>query len=250
MVNRIVVLVSLLAALPAFARDFVQPLHITTEHSPPTSMQDGARVVGIATDKVREAMQRANLDYTLEVLPWKRAYNIAVTRSNGCVYSTTRTPDREHLFKWAGPTDEGEWVLMGRAGRNFQINTLEDARKFRIGTYNGDARDSFLRARGFQVDPAPNDLNNPRKLLLDRIDLWAIALRRDSPMMASNGWSGKIVPVFTFNRVKLYLACNRAVPDVAIARLNAAFEAMQRDGTARRFDRKYDHWTPQAKVVQ
>lgn len=237
------VLVTSLTATDAVAGGAVLPLHIATENSPPTSMLDGGRVVGIATDKVREAMQRAAVDYTLEVLPWKRAYNIAVTHANGCVYSTTRTPEREHLFKWVGPTDEGDWVLLGRADRQYRLNTLEDARKLRIGTYNGDARDTFLRARGFQVDPAPHDLNNAQKLLLDRIDLWAVALRRDSSVLAANGWAGRIVPVFTFNRVKLYLACNRAVPDAIINKLNAAFDAMQRDGTARRVDRKYDNWT-------
>lgn len=242
MATRKVLLALFLAAFHAAAFAQAQLLHIATESSPPTSMLESGRVVGIATDKVREAMQRAAVDYTLEVLPWKRAYSIALTRPNGCVYSTTRTPEREHLFKWVGPTDEGDWVLMGRADRRYELQTLEDARKLRIGTYGGDARDAFLRARGFLVDPAPNDLSNPQKLLLNRIDLWAVGLRRDSPMPENSGWAGRIVPVFTFNRVKLYLACNRAVPDAAVNRLNAAFEAMRRDGTARRIDRKYDNW--------
>ena len=227
-----------------------QLFHIATEYSPPSSMVEAGRVVGIATDKVREAMRRADLHYTLDVLPWKRAYSVALTRPNGCVYSTTRTPEREHLFKWVGPTDEGEWVFLGRAGRRFNVQSLEDARKLRIGTYNGDARDSYLRARGFRVDPAPSDMNNAKKLLLDRIDLWAVSMRRDSPMLANNGWAGRIVPVFTFNHVKLYLACNRAVPDAAISKLNAAFSAMQRDGTLRRLDSKYDNWTEGQPVAQ
>lgn len=242
MVKRILVIASLLAAASASAAGQAPPLRIYTESSPPTSMLENGRVVGIATDKVREALSRAAVDYSVEVVPWKRAYSMALSRPDSCVYSTTRTAEREHLFKWAGPTDEGDWVLMGRAGRQYTVHSLEDARKLRIGTYNGDARDTFLRTRGFKVDPAPNDLYNPRKLMLDRIDLWAVAMRRDSQVLEQNGWAGEIVPVFTFNRVKLYLACNRAVPDAAIAKLNAAFEAMQRDGSARRIDRKYDKW--------
>lgn len=216
------------------------PLYITTEYSPPTSMQDGAQVIGSATEKVREAMVRSQVPYTLEMLPWKRAYTAALSRANTCVYSTTRTPEREQLFKWVGPTDEGEWVLLGRADRNFHLTTLEDARSLRIGTYNGDARDEFLRTRGFKVDPAPNDMINPQKLLLNRIDLWAAGLKRGTVVMESNGWAGIIVPVLTFNRVKLYLACNLAVPDATITRLNAALDAMAKDGTTRRLDRKYD----------
>ena len=177
------------------------------------------------------------------MLPWKRAYNAALTRPNVCVYSTTRTPEREQLFKWVGPTDEGEWVLLGRADRNYRLTTLEDARSLRIGTYHGDARDEYLRARGFNVDPAPNDMINPQKLLMNRIDLWAAGLKRGTVVMESNGWAGIIVPVLTFNRVKLYLACNRAVPDATINRLNAALIAMDKDGTTRRLNHKYDGYT-------
>ena len=218
------------------------PLYITTENSPPGSMQEGGKIIGSATDKVREALARSAVSYSIDMQPWKRAYTAAVLRPDGCVYSTTRTPEREPLFKWAGPTDEGEWVLLGRADRQYKLRTLEDARGLRIGTYHGDARDDYLRSRGYLVDPAPNDLINPPKLMMNRIDLWAAGLRRGSGVLALNGWSGKIVPVLTFNRVKLYLACNLAVPDATIAKLNAAFEAMERDGTARRLERKYDIW--------
>jgi polar amino acid transport system substrate-binding protein len=239
---QLVGLICLLCALRAQATPQAGSLFIATEYSPPTSMQDGAQVIGSATEKVREAMARASLAYTLEMLPWKRAYSSALNRPDGCVYSTTRTPEREKLFKWAGPTDEGEWVLLGRADHGYRFTSLEDARKLRIGTYNGDARDAYLRARGFQVDPAPNDLINPRKLMLKRIDLWAAGFRNGSDYLALNGYAGRIVPVFTFNRVKLYLACNPSVPDASIDKLNAAFEAMQRDGSARRIERKYDAW--------
>lgn len=241
--KRIVVALLLAGQLaPARAQPPGLPLYITTEYSAPGSMQDGGNIVGSATDKVREALARSALAYSIDMQPWKRAYTAAVLRPDGCVYSTTRTPEREQLFKWAGPTDEGEWVLLGRADRQYKLKTLEDARGLRIGTYHGDARNDYLRSRGYLVDPAPNDMINPPKLMMNRIDLWAAGLRRGSAVLALNGWSGKIVPVLTFNHVKLYLACNLAVPDATIAKLNAAFEAMERDGTARRLERKYDTW--------
>jgi polar amino acid transport system substrate-binding protein len=249
MFKQILVLASLVASRAAAAGGQPptaplqnSPLYITTEYSPPTSMQEGERVIGSATDKVREALARSGIAYSIELLPWKRAYAAALARPDGCVYSTTRTPERERLFKWVGPTDEGAWVLLGRADRQYKLATLDDARGLRIGTYHGDARDEFLRARGFKVDPAPNDMINPRKLLMNRIDLWAAGFRRGSAVLALNGWSESIVPVLTFNHVKLYLACNLAVPDATIARLNDALEAMGRDGSSRRLERKYDSW--------
>lgn len=246
MVKRILFVAGLLAGTPVKAGLPQAPpqLFITTEHAPPAIMLEGERVAGYSSDKIHEIMARTGVSYSIDVLPWKRAYTSAVRRPDGCVYATTRTPEREPLFKWVGPTDEGAWVLLGRADRHFQLNTLEDARGLRIGTYNGDVRDDYLRARGFNVDPAPNDMLNPQKLLLNRIDLWATGRRPGGGLLEQNGWGGKIVPVLVFNRIKAYLACNRAVPDALIDRMNSALEAMNRDGTSRRIDRKYDNWVP------
>jgi polar amino acid transport system substrate-binding protein len=217
-------------------------LHLLTETSPPVSMRVGDEVIGSGTEKVREMMARTGTGFTLELLPWRRAYTFTLQQPDACLFSTSRTPERENLFKWVGPTDEAEWVLLGRADRNFQLRTLEDARNLRIGTYNGDARDEYLRTRGFRVDPAPVDLMNPRKLVLDRIDLWAASLRRGNTLLKKNSWGVRIVPVLSFKRVGVYLACNPAVPDQLIDKLNAALTAMGRDGTMQRIDRKYEKW--------
>lgn len=219
-------------------------LYITTEVSAPSSMVDGGRVVGIATDKVREAMSRAGVAYTIEMLPWKRAYNAALQRPDACVYSTTRTPDREALFKWVGPTDIAQWVLIGRADRKWQVRTLEDVRGLRIGTYNGDARDAYLRERGFITDPTSNEVSNPQKLMLGRIDLWAASLRSGSTVLSRYGYDKQIVRLLVFNEIGVYLACNRAVPNDVIARLNTAFDQIAQDGTGRRIERRYEGWMP------
>ena len=205
-------------------------------------MLKSGQVVGSGTEKVLEIMARTATAYSIDLLPWRRAYTFTQQESNACLFSTTRTPEREHLFKWVGPTDEAEWVLLGRAGRNYNLHTLEDARKLRIGTYNGDVRDEYLRERGFRVDPAPNDMINSRKLLLNRIDVWASGLRRDNSLLTRHGLEQKIVPVLSFKHVSVYLACNLAVPTELIDKMNAALEAMQRDGTVKRIDRKYEKW--------
>jgi polar amino acid transport system substrate-binding protein len=217
-------------------------LYLATEAAAPHTMLDGKRVVGIGADTVRELVKRAGIDYTIELLPWKRAYTAALERSDACVFSTTRTPEREPLFKWIGPIGEADWVLMARADSRLRLNSLDDARGYRIGTYNGDARDHYLRARGFKVDPAPNDLLNLRKLMAGRIDLWAASIRRGSATLTRMGYGDKVVPVLVFNRIRVYLACNRGVPDALTARMNGALEAMERDGTMQRIVHRYDDW--------
>jgi polar amino acid transport system substrate-binding protein len=220
-------------------------LIITAEHSPPASMLLGDEVIGRESEKIREMLARTGIPYKIDILPWKRAFTMAQHDPNTCVYSTSRTPEREKLFKWIGPTDEAEWVLIGRADHKFQLRTLEDARRLRIGTYNGDARDEFLRARGFQVDPVPNDASNPKKLLLNRIDLWAVGMRSGSTALAQFPASEQIMPLLVFNRVKVYLACNPSVPDALVEKMNGALDSMRRDGTFARLERKYEHWAEQ-----
>jgi polar amino acid transport system substrate-binding protein len=222
-------------------------LYLATEAAAPHTMLDGKRVVGIGADTVRELVKRAGIDYTIELLPWKRAYTAALERSDACVFSTTRTPEREPLFKWIGPIGEADWVLMARADSRLRLNSLDDARGYRIGTYNGDARDHYLRARGFKVDPAPNDLLNLRKLMAGRIDLWAASIRRGSATLTRMGYGDKVVPVLVFNRIRVYLACNRGVPDALTARMNGALEAMERDGTMQRIVHRYDDWGAPAR---
>ena len=217
-------------------------LYIVSEHSPPAAMRDGDNVTGRETDKIRELMQRTGTSYRLDLLPWKRAYVLVGERPDMCVYSMSRTPEREAMFKWIGPTDEADWVFYGRADQDLRLRTLEDARPLRIGTYAGDARDLYLRARGFNIDSSPNDQANPEKLLNHRIDLWALAIRTGSGPLTQFPWSDRLVPVLTFNHVGVYLACNRAVPDALVQQLNTALVAARRDGSIKKIERKYAHW--------
>ena len=214
-------------------------LYLTTETSAPSSMLVDGRVAGIATDKLRGVLARSGVSYEIALLPWRRAYTAALQRPDTCVYSTTRTAEREALFKWVGPLDSAQWVLMGRADRKLALTSLEQARGLRIGTYHGDARDSYLRSLGFATDAAPNDFLNPQKLMQGRIDLWAASWRRGSTVLQRNGWDKYIVPVLAFRKIDVYLACNRSVPDALVTRLNAELGAMARDGSAQRIERAY-----------
>lgn len=248
----LVALLALSAAMPLRAQPLAPAgqlapappprLYLASESSAPSSMEENGEIVGRNTDKVREIMRRSGIQYGIDLLPWKRAYMLVQGRADMCVFAMSRTPEREKLFKWVGPLDEAEWTFYGLAEHSFQLNSLEDARQLRIGTYNGDARDDFLRTRGFHVDPAQNDMTNAQKLLMKRIDIWPVAMRAGMPPLAQPEWNGRIVPLYTFNRVGISLACNPAVPDALIEQMSAALESMRRDGSIARIDKKYENW--------
>jgi polar amino acid transport system substrate-binding protein len=222
-------------------------LVLGTEISPPFVQLDQGRIAGITTEKIRTVMERTGVDYSLEILPFKRAYLLAQTRPDVCIFSLTRIPEREALFKWVGPIQRSDWTLFGRAGREYGVATLEDARKYRIGAYFGDVRGDALAAQGYAVSTVRERLSNPRKLLVDRIDLWVTSMQMAGTLLADNGWDKQIVPVLTFRRTELYLGCHLGVPDELIAKMNAALRALDTEGVAAAIERKYRPSAAQAR---
>lgn len=230
-------ILALLAASPTLAFT----VKLTAEITYPAVMMQGGRVTGHAAEKVHEIVRRAGLDYSMTTMPWKRAFTLAATEPATCVFMTSRTPGRAALFHWIGPISQSDWVLYGRAGKGQVLKTLEQARGLRIGSYHGDVRGEFLAAQGYRVEFTQNDESNPKKLMLDRIDLWVNSTRSSRPMLARLGLTGQVTPMLTFQQVKLYLACNRALPLQVATRMQDAVRAMEVDGAYKAIERKFDY---------
>lgn len=229
------------AILLALAGGAAGALTLTTEDYPPFNMQDPQTqaLSGIATDKVVELMRRAHEPYTLALYPWSRAYLMAQQGQDTCVFSTTRTPEREHLFKWVGPLVKNDWVVYARADDVRHPKTLDELRPYVLGGYQNDAVGVFLKAQGFKVDLSNFDVQNVQKLAYKRIDFWATGELLGQYLIARNGYKDQIVPLFTFKHAELYLACNRAADPALMARLNHILQEMDKDGTSSAIEHRY-----------
>jgi polar amino acid transport system substrate-binding protein len=214
-------------------------LVVTTEDAPPFnySTDDGKTVVGSATEAVQEMFKRTGMEHSITLYPWTRAIKMARTDKDTCVYSTTRTEEREKDFLWVGPVAASNWVFFARADSDIKLESFEDARKFKIGGYRGDALALYLKALKFAVDESYYDDQNAKKLEGGRIDLWATG-SQNGPYFAAKK-NVKIKPLLAFKQTELYLACNLSVPPDTIARLNATLKAMAKDGTTDRINKKY-----------
>lgn len=214
-------------------------LTLVTEDYPPFSMQKAGSsdVVGIATDLLRGAMKKAEIDYTVSLFPWKRAYESALKDADTCVYSTTRTEEREPLFKWIGPLIHNDWVLFGRTDSP-KLASLDDAKAYRVGGYQGSANTLYLESQGFKVDEAVADRLNPKKLMANRIDFWTSGAIL-GPYLASREGAAGIIPILKFKDVEMDLACNKSVPDDVIVRLNAAIKQMMNDRSMETINKAY-----------
>lgn len=141
------------------------PLNVMTEDYPPFNMQgEGGKIVGLSTEVVEELFKRAGVEYKLTLMPWKRAYEDTLGTPNTALYSTTRTPEREALFKWVGPLVNNNWVFFSSSTANITVSSLDDAKQYSVGGYNGDAAAEYLKAQGFtKLQLAANDTANVKK---------------------------------------------------------------------------------------
>jgi len=216
-----------------------QSLILTTEEAPPFnySTDGGKTVIGSATEAIHEMFKRVKMGYTIAMYPWIRAIDMARTNKDTCVFSTTRTEEREKRFSWVGPVAQSDWVFFAKADSTIKLNTLDDARKFKIGGYRDDALALYLKGLKFAIDEAYYDEQNVKKLEGGRIDLWATG-SQNGPFFAGKT-NTKIKPLLSFKKTELYLACNLSVAAETIAKLNATLQAMAKDGTTAAINKKY-----------
>lgn len=218
-------------------------LELLAEDDPPNNMLHNGRLIGMSTDKLAEAFRRAGVPQKMEVVPWARAYQSALTQPGFCAFSAARTAERETLFRWIGPVAQTDWVLYARADSKLpRPAKLEDVAGKVLGGYLQDVISLWLADHGYRVDTAPSDAANPRKLLAGYIDYWASAGPRAVALLAKEDLANRIVPVLTFGHTDLYLACHKSTSEDVVKKLNNALRAMKDDGTSVKIDARYARW--------
>lgn len=221
-------------------------LVLLTENFPPYNMAKNGKnfaqdenIDGIAVDIVREMFKRADITYSLTLrFPWERIYKIALEKPGYGVFVMARLPDREKLFKWVGPIGPDDWIMLARADSKITLETLNDARKYKIGAYKGDAIAETLAKQGLKPVVVLRDQDNAKKLVNGQIDLWATGDPAGRYLARQDGVTG-LKTVLRFNSAELYLALNRNVPDDAVAKLQAALDQMRKDGVVEEIMARY-----------
>jgi polar amino acid transport system substrate-binding protein len=174
--------------------------------------------------------KRAGITYSLTLrFPWERVYKLALENPGYGAFVMARLPDREKLFKWVGPIGPDDWVMLAKADSKITLETLNDARKYKIGAYKGDAIAETLTKQGLKPVVVLRDQDNAKKLVSGQIDLWATGDPAGRYLARQDGVTG-LKTVLRFNSAELYLALNKDVPDEAVAKLQAALDQMRKDG--------------------
>jgi len=212
-------------------------LVLLTENFPPYNMAKNGKnfardenIEGIAVDIMRETFKRAGISYNLTLrFPWERIYKLALEKPGYGVFVMARLPDREALFKWVGPIGPDDWVLLAKADSKIELEGLDQARRYRIGAYKGDAIAQSLDKQGLKPVVALRDQDNAQKLMEGQIDLWATGDPAGRYLARQVGVNG-LKTVLRFNSAQLYLALNKDVPDDVVNKLQAALDELRKSG--------------------
>jgi len=224
-------------------------LILHTENEPPFSMRKNElRVIGpddpltgISVKILDTLFSRVKIPYVMKIDLWDISYKNALMGSNHGVFSTTRTKEREGLFKWVGPLVANDWYLVGRESFDTSIKEISDPnlKKFRIGTLKGGAIFNFLSSKGIPLIEFGNGFECALALKEGRIDLWAVggqtALYYAKKVGAENLKKVLLLQSHQF----LYLALNPKIPDALVYTLNRELGIMRKDGTIRDIYRKF-----------
>jgi len=195
-----------------------------------------------STEIVREILRRTNTKTLIQLLPWARSYRYALTENTVFIYSMARTKKREALFKWIGPLAIKRAILMGKAGGNLKIDSLDDAKKSgRIVTLRKDAKEQYLSEKGFGNLHLVNNWSTAVKMLaMDRVQLWTTT-DLDAPVIAKHAGVSmtNLETAFVLFQATLYIGASKDTPDTIIDQWQAALDDMKSDGTFERYVLKW-----------
>ena len=148
--------ISFLLCLPVLClkANTLTDLNYITEQYPPYNYQnDRGEFQGIAVDVLNKVWQELGISpQTIQLYPWARGYSLALNKENTLLFSTTRSPSREHLFKWACPIINIRIVLIARKEANIRIDSIEAAKQYKIVAIKSDIGHQLLIDKQFNQE--------------------------------------------------------------------------------------------------
>ncbi len=219
------------------AAETVDDIVFMTEQYPPYNFEEDNKLQGIAVDTLTLMLQRAGSKQTREdiiLLPWARGYERVLSEPTTCLFSTTRTEERELLFKWVGPIAPEAVGLIAKKERYIEIDSVEDIEKHKIGTIRGDVAEQYLVNVGISLDDmerVAGTIMNIRKLNHGRIDLWAYDENVAMWELKANGFDpADYESVHVLGQKNQYFAFHIGTSESVIQKLQAALDRLKADG--------------------
>jgi polar amino acid transport system substrate-binding protein len=209
-----------------------EKIAVYKENPPSGNYLEAGHLKGPAVRIVQEIMRRLSIDAAIEIVPWARGYDLARTRPNVALFSTSRLPQREAQFKWVGPLYTQRWGFYALRKSPLHFGTLAEAGQIaRIGTYHEDAKEQYLKALGFgNLVCTNNNIGNVRHLMEGEIDVWGSSNFNMPFIPRSAGYDPRDLKlVMAFKTVGNDIAFSPQTADPIVREWQTALDDLRRD---------------------
>lgn len=140
----------ILLALALLGVSAFAELKIMTENFLPYNYEHEGKVKGLCSAVVKSVQKSVGNTTPILVRPWSESYNELQNGKNIALFCTTRTEQREKLFKWVGPIAYSNLVFQESTLNPTNIKTMEDAKKAGyVGVLKNDSSYEYLKSQGF-----------------------------------------------------------------------------------------------------
>ena len=221
-------LLTLGLSLAPLSATLAETLHFVTEEYAPFNYSKDGKITGIAVDQVHAMAKAAGIDYTLDIMPWARAFAMAEKQPMHCVFTAGYNRERADRFAWVNPLLKDEMVLLKRKDGSKGPAGLNEALAMKVGSQRGDFAVEALQDLGFKdIDLAADIDISVRKLLSGRIDLMPTSVKTYEKMVRD----GQPVEKAMQMAGQIYgLACHKGTPPDLIKRLQAELDTLVLSG--------------------
>ncbi|HEV7248685.1 MAG TPA: transporter substrate-binding domain-containing protein [Shinella sp.] len=215
-------------SLAPLSAPHAETLHFVTEEYAPFNYTKNGKITGIAVDQVEAIAKAAGIDYTLDIMPWARAFAMAENQPMHCVFTAGYNRARAGRFAWVSPLLEDRMVLLKRKGERYDELTIVKARELKVGSQRGDFAVEALELIGFRDIDLATDIDiTVRKLLTGRIDLMPTSIKTYERMVKD----GLPVEKAMLLAGQIYgIACHKDTPPALIKRLQAELDTLIKSG--------------------
>jgi polar amino acid transport system substrate-binding protein len=220
--------------------------NIMTENWVPYQFEEKKTIQGISADLLVDLLNRVGSHQSrqdIKMVPWARGYRYAQETENSILFLTSRTPEREHRFKWVGPVIQNRWLLIAKKERHLKLDAPADLMKFTYGTVIDDVGEQYLLNNGIQKEQLEQTsayLNGIKMLNSDRVDMVVMSWETFSLFAAQEGIdTNYFESVYHLASSDLYYAFHKGTPQWIVSTFQGALDALKAEGRLEALKKKY-----------
>ena len=163
--------------------------------------------------------------------------SLSAERKKYLSFATTRTEEREKLFKWVGPISETTIVLTARKDSKVSIKTPADLKKYKIGAVIQDIGEQLLLEAGLsakEIDSTggTNAISKCiKKMNMSRLDAFAYEESVLKWELKQQGFDLNLYETaYVLKTGELYYAFHKDTPADIIQKMQQALDSLKKDG--------------------